>query len=109
MLYPSTRIIYTEPLFLPLPEEYPITSDQTSSLDKHMACANFPMELLSIIQVVIQTGAEEKEKTKNLLDTMASCVDNALIVSDVEDVVSGHRVLDILSKLPPTYSTDNPD
>ncbi|KAF2278694.1 uncharacterized protein EI97DRAFT_216958 [Westerdykella ornata] len=72
-------------------------------------CVNFPKDQLNRIQVVLKTGANEKEKTKAHLSTVTSCISNLLIVSDHEDRIGDHHVIDILAELPASYKEKNPD
>jgi hypothetical protein len=72
-------------------------------------CENFPTSKLEDIQVVLKTGAGERNKTKAHLSTVTSCINNLLIVSDHEDQIGDHHVTDILAELPASYAENNTD
>lgn len=99
----------TEPKFPPLAQGCNSDHGQISVLDASLACVNFPSHLLSTTQVVLKTGVAEAAKTRALLDTVALCILNILIVSDAEEVIQGHDVVDVLADLPASYADDNPD
>jgi hypothetical protein len=73
-------------------------------------CEGFPYDLLKDdIQVVIKTGAGDGAKIKAHLSTVTSCIPNLLIVSDHEETIGEHHVVDILAELPPSYAINNTD
>lgn len=72
-------------------------------------CKNFPIHLLDKVQIVMKTGTGESAKTKAHLDTVSSCISNMLIFSDLEETIGGHRFIDILADLPPSYNNNNAD
>jgi hypothetical protein len=86
----------------------PLRKNEASAAEPDY-CANFPTKQLDDIQVVLKTGAGEKQKTRAHLATVSSCIKNLLIVSDHEDEIGEHQVVDILAELPPSYAENNPD
>jgi hypothetical protein len=72
-------------------------------------CEGFPYDLLKDIQVVLKTGAGDGAKNKAHLSTVTSCIKNLLVVSDHEETIGDHNVIDILAELPPSYAINNTD
>ncbi|KAF1967214.1 hypothetical protein BU23DRAFT_543135 [Bimuria novae-zelandiae CBS 107.79] len=72
-------------------------------------CENFPTKQLDDIQVVLKTGAADGPKLKAHLSTITSCIPNLLIVSDHEQKIGDHNVVDILAELPLSYTEGNHD
>lgn len=101
----------TSPFFPPLAGGCPTGSNDsaTALFPAPGGGANFSVDLLSDIQVVLKTGAAEREKTRAFLSTFGSCIPNVLIFSDAEDVVDGHKVIDVLADLPTSYADNNLD
>ena len=77
--------------------------------DNEALCLSFPYEILNDVQVVVKTGIGERRRLEALLSSYLSCISNVLIVSDVEAVVDGHQVHDILADLPASYARNNSD
>jgi hypothetical protein len=92
----------TKPFFPPL-------DALMESRDEADPCINFPKHLLAKIQVVLKTGVAEEEKTRAHLETVTSCFDNLLVVSDLPGNINGREVIDILATLPHSYMVENPD
>jgi len=73
-------------------------------------CEGFPYDLLKDdIQVVLKTGAGDGPKIKAHLSTVTACIPNLLVVSDHEEMIGEHQVVDILAELPPSYAINNTD
>ncbi|KAK6065668.1 hypothetical protein SCUP515_11110 [Seiridium cupressi] len=70
-------------------------------------CAGFPTHLLDSIQIVLKTGAGASARTKAHLATVTSCITNLLVFSDLEEVIGGHRVIDVLADLPASYDNNS--
>ncbi len=71
-------------------------------------CRGFPTNLLNDIQIVVKTGAGELDRITAHLNTVTSCISNALIFSDLEQTVGNHHFIDVLADLPASYA-ENPD
>lgn len=87
---------------------FPPLKNAPNSIDPDY-CANFPKEQLENIQVVLKTGAGDKAKTKAHLATITSCITNLIIVSDHDEHIGDHHVIDILAELPASYAVNNTD
>ncbi|KAK4553245.1 hypothetical protein LTR86_009775 [Recurvomyces mirabilis] len=61
------------------------------------------------VHVVLKTGASERDKTELLLQTLLACTPAVTIVSDMQDEIQGHHVIDILAELPASYAIVNPE
>jgi hypothetical protein len=86
----------------------PLKSASSSSVDPDY-CANFPTSQLDNIQVVLKTGAGDKQKSRAHLSTVTSCISNILIVSDHDEKIGDHPVVDVLAELPASYAVNNTD
>lgn len=92
--------------------DFPTTSDfqpVTLRLDNKTAqelCATFPRHKLSRIQPVLKIGySENRDKVESQLDSVSACFskDDLIIISDSEETLRGHTVIDVLAYLPDTY------
>lgn len=72
-------------------------------------CENFPKKQLDEVQVVLKTGAGDREKIRAQLQTVSSCISNIIIVSDHDEKIGDYRIIDVLAELPPTYAVKNTD
>jgi hypothetical protein len=94
--YPDTYDDATHPIFPPL------------YAGQHDSCSNFPKQWLDKVQVVLKTGVAFSEQTEAYLDSVASCISNLLVFSDLSEQFQGHEITDALEKLPKEY-TEHPD
>lgn len=86
----------------------PLKNKKSNSVDIDY-CENFPTSQLENIQVVLKTGAGDLSKNKAHLTTVTSCISNLIIVSDHEEKIGDHHVIDILAELPASYAVNNTD
>ncbi|KAL9080814.1 MAG: hypothetical protein Q9157_000510 [Trypethelium eluteriae] len=86
---------------------------QISAFDGHSdsgLCAGFPTYILADIQVSLRIGINaDKAKVGAQLSSVARCIENLLIFSDLDDRIGDRRVYDVLAELPQSYRQDNPD
>lgn len=94
--------------FPPLKDGCPSESPN-DHLRSTTACAGFPGVDTAKVQVVLKTGASEQVKAKKALSTFLACLPDILVISDAEDTLNGHHVVDVLADLPASYADDNPD
>lgn len=59
--------------------------------------------------MVLKTGAGDDPKLKAHLSTVTSCISNLIIVSDHDQRIGDHHVIDILAELPLSYAENNHD
>ncbi|KAK6438328.1 hypothetical protein LTR95_005467 [Oleoguttula sp. CCFEE 5521] len=72
----------------------------------HSSCGNAPQDHVA---VVIKTGASEvDEKLPTLLNTTLSCVENLLIVSDLDADFHGYHMHDVLANVSPAVKDSHP-
>ncbi|KAK6435445.1 hypothetical protein LTR95_008364 [Oleoguttula sp. CCFEE 5521] len=86
------------------------TSDQqgtsVTSQAGQSSCGQAPQDHVAVI---LKTGASEAfEKLPTLLQTTLSCVDNLLIVSDLEIDFHGYRMHDVLANVSPATKDTHP-
>jgi len=72
-------------------------------------CTGLAASSSAHVQIVLKTGASERDKTKTALSTLLACSPAVIVLSDMEDEVEGHHVIDILADLPQSYAIDNLD
>ncbi|OJJ36383.1 hypothetical protein ASPWEDRAFT_37949 [Aspergillus wentii DTO 134E9] len=74
------------------------------------ACAAFPTELLSRVQVVLKIGASEpRDRIETQLATVTRCISNLIIVSDRDEQIQSHHAHDVIGSLPVSYHINNTD
>jgi hypothetical protein len=84
----------------------PVTFDHPEHLSKDDLCASFPKHLLNHVQPVLKIGhSENKERLDAHFKSVSSCFDkdDLLVISDLDEVVHGHRAIDVLADLPASY------
>lgn len=77
-------------------------------------CATFPKHMLEYVQPVLKMGhGEKRDKIEAQLDSVSACFDkeDLLILSDLDETIRDHNVIDILADLPASYYDEelNPD
>ncbi|KAG6242792.1 hypothetical protein E4U25_002905 [Claviceps purpurea] len=92
----------------------PLTVDDAATASNEDLCASFPKYMSNIIQPVLKVGhSENQERLAAHFNTTSSCFtkDELLVVSDLDEVIHGHRTVDVLGDLPAGYYnlTKNPD
>ncbi|KAL9094419.1 MAG: hypothetical protein Q9165_003269 [Trypethelium subeluteriae] len=89
------------------------STSQISAFDGHSdsdLCAGFPTYILTDIQVSLRVGINsDKAKVSAQLSSVAKCIENLLIFSDLDDRIGDRRVFDVLAELPQSYRQENPD
>lgn len=93
---------------------FPVAMDDVGAAKTTTAdlCASFPSHLTRRIQPVLKMGhGESRDKIEAQLDSVSACftAEELLIFSDLDEVVRGRQVIDILADLPESYRHDNPD
>lgn len=91
------------------PAAFPPLAPDSPERARKDFCSNFPSGLLNHVQVVLRTGTSEHERLQAQLETVSSCIDNLIIVSDYDEVIDGRQFVDVLKGLPASYAVDNPD
>ncbi|QPG94026.1 hypothetical protein C2857_004098 [Epichloe festucae Fl1] len=84
----------------------PTTVDDAATASNKELCASFPKYMLNVVQPVLKVGhSENQERLAAHFNTTSSCFtkDELLVVSDLDEVVHGHRAVDILGDLPASY------
>lgn len=92
----------------------PLTVHDAATAGTQDLCASFPKDMLNVVQPVLKVGhSENQERLAAHFNTTSSCFtkDELLVVSDLDEVVHGHRTVDVLADLPVGYYnlTKNPD
>lgn len=92
----------------------PVTIEDPAGATKDDLCASFPKYLLNYVQPVLKIGhSENKERLDAHFKSVSSCFDkdDLLVISDMDEVVNGHRTIDVLADLPAGYYDlrKNPD
>ncbi|KAK2590675.1 hypothetical protein QQS21_011635 [Conoideocrella luteorostrata] len=84
----------------------PVTVDNAAQASNEDLCATFPKYLLNHVQPVLKVGhSENQDRLRAHFNTTSSCFnkDDLLVVSDLDEVIYGHRTVDILADLPAKY------
>ncbi|KAG6019996.1 hypothetical protein E4U41_003007, partial [Claviceps citrina] len=92
----------------------PLTVDHAATASNEDLCASFPKYMLNVVQPVLKVGhSEDQARLAAQFNTTSSCftTDELLVVSDLDEVVHGHRTVDVLGDLPAGYYDvhKNPD
>ncbi|KHN99781.1 Fringe-like protein [Metarhizium album ARSEF 1941] len=92
----------------------PVAFDDPEGTSRADLCASFPSHLLNHVQPVLKIGhSEDGDRLRASFSSVSSCFDkdDLLVVSDTDEVVHGHRTVDVLAHLPAAcYNlTANPD
>ncbi|KAG5978946.1 hypothetical protein E4U55_005715 [Claviceps digitariae] len=108
---------YTSPetyMFTSTSRFAPFAVDDAATASNQDLCASFPKYMLNVVQPVLKIGhSENQERLAAHFNTTSSCFtkDELLVVSDLDEVVHGHRAVDVLGDLPAGYYdlAKNPD
>ena len=88
----------------------PVSLDNVANKSSKELCASFPTHLLGKIQPVLKTGHGTLETRARLhLQSVSACLDNLLIVSDVEEKFDGHDIIDVIADIPTHLSRKEPE
>lgn len=80
------------------------SGDSNTNTSKESLCQSFPSHLLRDIQPVLKTGhGVVSTRVQNSLDSCSACLDNILILSDFEEELDGHALMDVIGDLQPEY------
>lgn len=85
---------------------FPVAYDDVDNKTTEELCASFPHHLTQRIQPVLKMGHGENPKMIDAqFHSVSACFENdeLLIFSDLEQVVHGRHVIDILANLPQAY------
>ncbi|KAI0468697.1 glycosyltransferase family 31 protein [Xylaria cf. heliscus] len=90
----------------------PVQNTRAAALDRvqedGVVCPKSP--LMKDVFVVIRTGATEaQEKLPVHFKTILTCVPDFIIYSDMEEIVDGHQVYDILNEVNKTIKKEAPE
>ncbi|KAG5914811.1 hypothetical protein E4U53_004591, partial [Claviceps sorghi] len=92
----------------------PVSVVDAATASNEDLCSSFPKDMLNVVQPVLKVGhSENRERLAAHFNTTSSCFgrDELLIVSDLDEMVHGHRAVDVLGDLPAGYYnlSGNPD
>ncbi|POR35551.1 Uncharacterized protein TPAR_04251 [Tolypocladium paradoxum] len=77
-----------------------------ASKTKEELCEAFPKHLINYVQPVLKMGhSEDRAKIEAHLDSVLACFgkDDLLIMSDLDDTIREHKIVDALADLPQSY------
>ncbi|KAI1172827.1 glycosyltransferase family 31 protein [Nemania sp. FL0916] len=101
-----TIFIYLRPTSIPAYSTWTTTSVQGK--EDGVVCPNSP--LMKDVFVVIRTGATEaQEKLPVHFKTILTCVPDFIIYSDMNEIVDGHEVHDVLNEVNATIKKSAPE
>ncbi|KAI1329645.1 glycosyltransferase family 31 protein [Xylariaceae sp. FL0255] len=82
---------------------------QTQAHDDSVICPKSPLKDDDVF-VIIRTGATEaREKLPSHFKTVLTCVPDFIIYSDMDEVVDGHRIYDVLDEVNKTIKSIAPE
>ena len=89
----------------------PVSQDVSDTTSIEELCRSFPRHLTDhMIQPVLKMGHNEKrDRVEAQLESVSACIDDLLVVSDAEETLYGHEVIDVIAELPAAYNFENDD
>lgn len=87
----------------------PVSQDVSDATPIEELCRTFPRHLTDhMIQPVLKMGHNEKrDRVEAQLESVSACIDDLLVVSDAEETLYGHEVIDVIAELPAAYHFEN--